>query len=92
MEKKVKNHRALRDFIERYRLRNRASVVHFNALVNITTAKNSLMDLTLEVMISFDNYNSLGDLTFLTGNLDPYLYPTVFQANYNERVCNLNSV
>jgi hypothetical protein len=32
-------------------------------------------------MIRFDNY---GELSFLSGDLDPYLYPTVFEAIYGK--------
>lgn len=32
----------LRDFVELHKLRNRVSIIHFNALVSINTAKNSI--------------------------------------------------
>lgn len=35
-------------------------------------------------MISFDNFDSYGEVKFLTGDLNPYLYPTVFEAKWNK--------
>ena len=74
----------LRDFVELHKLRNRVSIIHFNALVSINTAKNSITNKRIEVMISFDNFDSYGEVKFLTGDLDPYLYPTVFEAKWNK--------
>ncbi|WP_442264555.1 hypothetical protein ACSIGC_09320 [Tenacibaculum sp. ZS6-P6] len=65
-------------------MRNRHSIIHFNALVSINAAKNSVTNERIEVMISFDNYNSYGEVKFLTGDLDPYLFPTVFEAKWNK--------
>ena len=82
----------LRDFVETHKLRNRFSLIHFNALVSITTAKNTVNNKRIEIMMSFDNYNSYGDLKFLDGGLDPHLYPTVFDAKWPKIEHNFNEL
>lgn len=84
MTQEFKNQDELTDFIELHKLRNRDSAVYFLALVSITTAKNSIINERLEVMISFDNFKSLGEVKLMTGDLDPYLFPTVFEARWNK--------
>jgi len=84
MEQKYKNGQQLSDFVEKHDLINRFSIVHFNAIVSITTAKNKITNRQMEVMVSFDNYNSLGRLTLMESDIDPKLYPTVFEANWKQ--------
>ena len=78
------NGHELSDFVEIHKLRNRNSIIHFNALVSITTAKNEITNQSMEIMISFDNYNSHGDLKLLGSGLNPLLYPTVFEARWQK--------
>jgi len=84
MEQKYINSQELSNFVEEHNLRNRVSIIHFNALITIKTAKNLIKNERVEVMISFDNFDSYGDLKFLTGDFDPYLYPTVFEAKWQK--------
>jgi hypothetical protein len=73
------NSHELRDFVDTHHLRNRYSVIHFNAIISITTAKNKVTNLAAEVMVNFDEYGQLSILRAET-ELNPYLYPTVFDA------------
>ncbi|UOQ83238.1 hypothetical protein [Hymenobacter sp. 5414T-23] len=57
-------------------------MTHFNALVNITTAQNKLVNEPIQIMISFENFDSHGQVVFMTGDLDPLLYPTVFEGKW----------
>ena len=80
MDKQDLNRQQLSNFVEKHNLRNRHSIIHFNAVVSITTAKNKLVNKQIEVMISFDNYNSLGQVTLMESELDSMLFPTIFEA------------
>jgi hypothetical protein len=82
MEQNYINGQQLSDFVEKHNLMNRFSIINFNALVNITTNSNKITNRQMEVMISFDNYNSLGQVTLMVSDIDPKQYPTVFEANW----------
>lgn len=84
MEKEYENAHQLKDFVETHNLMNRNSIVHFNSIVTIETANNKITNQKFEIMISFDNYNSLGLITILESNIDPNLFPTVFEANWQK--------
>lgn len=84
MEQWVINSEELREFVERHKLRNRHSVIQFNSLVSIDTEKNSIRNERIVVMITFDNFNSAGQVSFIGDNLDPYLYPMVFEAVWQQ--------
>ncbi|WP_298510253.1 hypothetical protein [uncultured Kordia sp.] len=84
MTEAQKNGLELSQFVNTHKLRNKNGIILFNALISIFTTKNKLLNQQLEVMISFDNYNSYGDLKFLTGELDPYLFPTDFEAKWQK--------
>jgi len=84
MEKKDFNGQQLRNFVETHELRNRFSIIQFNAVVSITTAMNKITNQQMEVMISFDNFNSLGQVTLMESRLDPEKYPTVFEATWQQ--------
>ena len=58
----------LRDFVELHKLRNSVSIIHFNALVSINTAINSISNKRIAVMISFNNFRSYGEVKFLPGD------------------------
>ncbi|MBO2010162.1 hypothetical protein [Hymenobacter negativus] len=78
--------RELRDFVEKHDLRDSYSVVHFNSNVTITTAiaDNKVMNRNVDVMITFNDYNSMGQVKLMQSDLDPYLYPTVFDAKWQK--------
>ena len=82
MRQQHENTQQLSDFVSTHELRNRQSVTHFNALVDITTAQNKLVNQSIQVMISFDNFDSYGQVVLLTGDLDPLLYPTTFDGKW----------
>lgn len=84
MTQKDLNYDELRDFVELHNLRNRTPIIHFNALVTIKTAKNHITNQRIEVIITFNNFDSYGEVKFLTGDLDPYLYPTDFNAKWQK--------
>lgn len=84
MEKKYINGQQLTDFVETHDLRNSYSNIHFNAIISITTAKNRLVNQQMEVMISFENYNSLGLVTLLENDIDPLIFPTSFEATWQK--------
>jgi hypothetical protein len=56
----------------------------FKAIVTIQTSQNKITNKEMEVMISFDGYNSTGKVTLLNSDIDPNLYPTVFEANWQK--------
>ena len=74
----------LSDFVHFHKLMNRFSVTHFSAIVTIETEINKLINQQMEVMISFDGYKSYGKVTLMDNDLDPYLYPTDFEANWQK--------
>lgn len=82
MNQQYENIQQLSDFVSKQDLRNKKSVTHFYALVSITTAQNRLTNQQLEVMISFDNFDSCGYMAFMTGNFDPHLYLTSFEGKW----------
>lgn len=84
MEQKYINGQQLSDFVETHKLMNQYSIVHFNAIVTITTANNKITNRQMEVMISFDNFNCLGQVTLMESDIDPKLYQTIFEANWQK--------
>lgn len=84
MEQWVINSGELRDFVEKHKLRNRNSIIQFNSLVSIETDKNSIKNEEIVIMINFSNFNSSGQLNFIGDNLNPYLFPTQFEADWQE--------
>jgi len=79
---RLNNSGELNDFVHAHNLMNRKSVVNFTAIVSIVTAKNKIENKEIEILISFDNFDSYGQVTFLSGNLDPNLFPTVFDGKW----------
>jgi hypothetical protein len=76
------NSRALSDFIHSHELMNSYSVIQFMAVVTIRTANNKFTNQQMKVMADLDGYDNLGTLTLLENELDPYLYPTNFDAKW----------
>jgi len=81
MGSETDNSHELRDFVDTHHLRNSHSIIHFNAIVSIKTAKNKVANIHSEVMVNFDEYGSVS-LLRTEIELDPYLYPTVFDAKW----------
>ncbi|MBC9813947.1 hypothetical protein H9Y05_15830 [Crocinitomicaceae bacterium CZZ-1] len=82
MEQIYLNSRELRDFISTHELIDRSGNIFFNAVVSIDTKKNKIRNKLINVMITLDGYDSLGQINLLDSKLDPYLYPTVFDAKW----------
>jgi|GEM_PF-1307929 len=78
------NTQALSDFVSTHNLRDRFSNTHFNALVDITTAKNKLVSERTKVRITFDGYNNAGTVSLAESSLDPYTYPIVYEARWQD--------
>jgi len=81
MTDEYRNSRELRDFVEKHHLRSNNSIIHFNAIVTISTAKDKKTNLESEVMVNFDEHGSLS-LFRIEVELDPMLYPSVFNAKW----------
>lgn len=84
MNKGYKSNRALKDFVEIHELMNSHSIVHFNALVSIETAEESITNQEMQVLITFDDYQSIGKVSLLESDLNPYSFPTVFEAKWQK--------
>lgn len=84
MENSNSSGHQLRNFVEKHKLRDRFSTIRFLAVVSITTAKNEITNRQMEVMISFENFNSTGQLMLMDSSIDPHLYPTVFEAKWQQ--------
>ncbi len=82
MEQKDINSQQLREFFQHHDLMNKHSIIQFNAIVSITTAKNKITNQPMRVMITLDGIYSYGQLTLLESDIDPYLFPTVFEAKW----------
>ncbi len=76
------NSQALSDFIHSHKLMNSRSIIEFMAIVTIRTANNKVTNQQMRLMAQLDGYDSLGTLSLLESDLDPYLYPTVFDAKW----------
>ena len=81
MEKKTINSRELRDFVETHDLRNRFSIIHSKSIESITTVQNKVTIKEMEVMITFDDFDSYGKVSPMDKELDTNLFPNVFKAN-----------
>jgi len=84
MEEKFDNTYALKDFVEVHNLSNSHSIIQFNSIVSITTALNEIRDMKIKTWISFADFDSYGKVTFLDGNLDYRLFPTTFDAKWQD--------
>lgn len=75
------NNRKLRDFVHQNKLMDAYSNIQFYAVVMIKTAKNKVTNQNMRIMITFDG-SVYGEVTLLDNDLDPYEYPTVLKARY----------
>jgi len=82
MEQKYINNQQLREFVQQHKLMNSHSIIQFNSIISITTAKNKITNKHMRIMVTLDGYDSYGQLTLLESDLDPYLIPTVFEAKW----------
>lgn len=84
MEQEYINLGELKDFIFYHKLRDMNSIILFRATVSITTIKNQINKKEMDVMISFNDSVSLGKVSLLVNDLDPLLYPTVFDVSWQK--------
>jgi hypothetical protein len=84
MEQWIISSGELKDFVEKHKLRNSNSIIRFNSSVIINTEKNNISKDNIIIMITFNNFNSSGELKFINDDLDPYLYPSSFKADLQQ--------
>lgn len=84
MQNKIENNRELRNFVDVHDLRNKHSVIYFNAIVSITTANSKITDEKFPVMISFNDFDSYGKITLMNSEIDPSYFPTIFDAKWQK--------
>lgn len=84
MEQKYINLGELKEFVKNHNLSDMYSVIQFKALVTILTVQNKLINLEMNVNITFDGYENYGTVSLFESNIDPYLYPTVFYAQWQK--------
>lgn len=53
-------------------------------MVSIIITMNKITNQQMEVMFSFDNFNSLGRVTLMESRLETDKYPTVFEATWQQ--------
>ncbi|MBL1232426.1 MAG: hypothetical protein COA31_006890 [Flavobacteriales bacterium] len=63
-------------------MNNRLSIIHFNSIISITTTKNKVTNKEMEVIITFDDFDSYGKVFLMDNDLDTCLFPTVFEAKW----------
>lgn len=56
--------------------------VRFTAKITIETAHKRFESSGMEVMVSLTDHNSMGRLVLIENELDPKLFPTDFDAQY----------
>jgi hypothetical protein len=84
MEQWVINLGELKSFVARHKLQDHHSIIQFNSIVSLDTEKNSIRNKKIVIMITFNDFDSPGRLFFMRDDLDPYLYSTVFDANWQQ--------
>lgn len=83
MDKELINISELKNFVEKHSLSNSHSIIHFNANIHLSTAKNEIEE-NMEVRITFDGYDGQGVVTLNGNDLDPMEYPTQFIAKWQD--------
>jgi hypothetical protein len=84
MDIRIKNSQQLSEFINDHDLRDSHSIIQFNSIVTITTAKNKITNRRVKMMITLDGFDSYGQLSIFDEDIDPHLYPTVFDAKWQQ--------
>jgi len=74
---------ALYEFVHHHKLVGKYGGIRFAAKVTIETAHNRFEAPEMEVMVSLTDFNSMGKLTLIENELDPELFPTIFEAKYD---------
>lgn len=76
------NSNALHEFVHHHKLIGKYGGVRFAAKITIETAHNRFETQEMEVMVSLTDYTSMGKLTLIENELDPELFPTDFDVQY----------
>ncbi len=82
MDQKIISSQQLKDFVLYHKLINSDRIIQFNAIVTMITSKNKITNKNIKVMVTFEGYNNYGQLSLFDSEIDPYLFPTVFEAKY----------
>lgn len=77
------NSQALNEFVHHHKLIGKYGTIRFMAKITIGTAHNRFESQGMEVMVNLADYNSMGKLSLIENELDPELYPTIFDAKYD---------
>jgi hypothetical protein len=80
-QKHIDNIGQLKSFVQEHDLQDRHSVIQFEAIVTIKTAKRRIISDKMKIWIPFDDGGSVRILAS-EASLDPHLFPTVFLAQY----------
>ena len=73
---------SLYEFVHHHKLVGKYGGIRFAAKVTIETAHNKFEAPEMEVKVSLTDFNSLGKPSLIENELDPELYPTDFEAEY----------
>ena len=84
-DQKVKSSMELGNFVENYKLRDKNSLINFQARILLKTSNNET-EIVCSVRIYFEGYDEYGTLIINDDKdyLNVNLYPTEFKAKYND--------
>ncbi len=84
-DQKVKSSMELGNFVENYKLRDKNSLIYFQARILLQTSKNET-EIVSSVRVYFEGYDEYGTLIINDDKdyLNVNLYPTEFKAKYND--------
>lgn len=83
-EEMLMNYQQLKEFVQKHKLKNSHSIIQFNSIVTIKTEKHKITNQNMRIMVTFEGYENYGRLTLLKSDLDPYLFPTEFEAKWQQ--------
>lgn len=78
----LKSLRELNKFIEKHKLRDKDSNVHFYALIDVEAYEEQTYRQEVEIWVHHQVYNRTAELTFTQHNLDFNYYPTQFFPDF----------
>lgn len=83
MENDYKNTHELKSFVKCHKLSDMYSNINFSALVTIRTEKNKISNEKMRAQIHFGGYDNSGKVILTEQELNPYSYPTTFDAKWD---------
>jgi hypothetical protein len=84
MGQEYKNLEEIKSFVEGHDLMDNRSNIQFIANVTIKTALNEIEDEKMTVMITYEGFDNYGIVTLLNSDLNPNLFPTVFNGKWQK--------